>query len=141
VDTAQYQYRLDHFDFDMTVALWPQSLSPGNEQRDLWSSEKADVPGSQNQPGIRDPAVDALIDLIVAAPDRPSLVARTRALDRLLLWGHYVIPHYHMQAFRLAFWDRFGRPAVNPPYALAFDAWWVDAAKAARLDGQRGMAR
>jgi len=141
VDTAQYQYRLDHFDFDMTVALWPQSLSPGNEQRDLWSSEKADVPGSQNQPGIRDPAVDALIDLIVAAPDRPSLVARTRALDRVLLWGHYVIPHYHMQAFRLAFWDRFGRPAVNPPYALAFDAWWVDAAKAARLDGQRGMAR
>jgi len=141
VDTAQYQYRLDHFDFDMTVALWGQSLSPGNEQRDFWASDKAGVPGSQNQAGIRDPVVDALIDLVVAAPDRPSLVARTRALDRVLLWGFYVIPHYHIQAFRLAYWDRFGRPAVQPRYALGFEDWWVDPTKAARIDARRATAR
>ncbi len=141
VDTAQYQYRLDHFDFDMTVALWGQSLSPGNEQRDFWGSDKADVPGSQNQAGIRDPVVDALVDLVVAAPDRASLIARTRALDRVLLWGFYVIPHYHIQAFRLAYWDRFGRPAVQPRYALGFEDWWVDAAKAARVDARRAAAR
>ena len=141
VDTAQYQYRLDHFDFDMTVALWGQSLSPGNEQRDFWGSDKADVPGSQNQAGIRDPVVDALIDLVVAAPDRASLIARTRALDRVLLWGFYVIPHYHIQAFRLAYWDRFGRPSVQPRYALGFEDWWVDPAKAARVDARRAAAR
>ena len=141
VDTAQYQYRLDHFDFDMTVALWGQSLSPGNEQRDFWGSDKADVPGSQNQAGIRDPVVDALIDLVVAAPDRASRIARTRALDRVLLWGFYVIPHYHIQAFRLAYWDRFGRPSVQPRYALGFEDWWVDPAKAARVDARRAAAR
>ena len=141
VDAAQYQYRIDHFDFDMTVGLWPQSLSPGNELRDFWSSEKATVAGSQNIAGIRDPAADALIDLVVAAPDRPELVARCRALDRVLLWGYYVIPHWHIQAYRVAHWDRFGRPAVSPKYSLGFDTWWVDPAKAARLDARRGAAR
>jgi microcin C transport system substrate-binding protein len=125
----------------MTVGLWPQSLSPGNELRDFWSSEKAAVAGSQNIAGIRDPAADALIDLVVAAPDRPELVARCRALDRVLLWGYYVIPHWHIQAYRVAHWDRFGRPAVSPKYSLGFDTWWVDPAKAARLDARRGAAR
>jgi microcin C transport system substrate-binding protein len=135
VDTAQYQYRVEHFDFDLTVVLWGQSLSPGNEQLDFWGSAKANVPGSQNQAGVRDPVVDELIDLIIAAPDRPSLVARTRALDRVLLWGHYVIPHFHNRAFRVAYWDKFGRPAVSPKYALALDTWWIDAARAERLRG------
>jgi len=92
VDTAQYQHRLEDFDFDMTVKVWAESLSPGNEQRDDWTSEAARTPGSQNLAGIRDPVVDRLVDLVVAAPDRSSLVARSRALDRVLLWGFYVIP-------------------------------------------------
>lgn len=133
VDAAQYQHRVETFDFDMTVAVWAQSLSPGNEQRDFWSSEAARTPGSRNLAGIQDPAVDKLIDLVVAAPDRASLVARTRALDRVLLWGHYVVPNWHIQAFRVAYWDRFDRPKVSPKYSLGFDTWWVDPKKEAAL--------
>jgi len=125
VDTAQYQHRLDDFDFDVTLALWAQSLSPGNEQRDFWGSDRASTPGSRNYAGIRDPAVDRLIDLLIAAPDRRALVARTRALDRVLLWGHYIIPHWHLTAWRVAYWDKFGRPKIAPKYDLGFDTWWV----------------
>jgi microcin C transport system substrate-binding protein len=139
IDTAQYQYRMDNFDFDLTVWVWGQSLSPGNEQRDFWTSEKAATPGSRNMAGIRSPAVDRLVDLVIGAPDRASLVARTRALDRVLLWGHYVIPHWHIPFFRVAYWDKFSRPAVTPTYALGFEAWWIDPAKAARIphEGRR----
>ncbi|WP_123401866.1 extracellular solute-binding protein [Inmirania thermothiophila] len=137
VDPTQYQNRLQQFDFDMTVAVFPQSLSPGNEQRDFWTSAAADTPGSRNLAGIRDPVVDELVELLIAAPDRASLVARARALDRVLLWGHYVIPHWHLNYFRVAYWDLFGRPPVNPPYALAFDTWWVDRAKAERIAAAR----
>jgi len=126
VDAAQYEYRVKQFDFDMTVALFAQSLSPGNEQVDFFASVSADTPGSRNLAGIRDPAVDTLIDLVIAAPDRASLVARTRALDRVLLAGHYMIPHFHITAFRVAYWDRFGRPAVAPKNEIGFDTWWVD---------------
>src|SRR5262245_59003799 len=126
VDAAQYEYRMKQFDFDMTVVLLQQSLSPGNEQVDFFASTSADTPGSRNLAGIRDPAVDRLIELVIAAPDRPSLVARTRALDRVLLWGHYVIPHFHINAFRVAYWNRFGRPAVAPKYDVGFDTWWID---------------
>jgi len=129
VDSAQYEYRAKQFDFDMTVGLFPQSLSPGNEQVDYWASVSADTPGSRNLPGVRDPVVDRLIELLIAAPDRASLVARTRALDRVLLWGHYVVPHYHLPAFRVAYWDRFGRPAVSPKYEIGVDTWWVDPQK------------
>jgi microcin C transport system substrate-binding protein len=129
VDSAQYEYRVKQFDFDMTVGLFSQSLSPGNEQVDFWASMSADTPGSRNLAGIRDPVVDRLIELVIAAPDRAALVARTRALDRVLLWGHYVIPHYHIPAFRVAYWDRFGRPAVSPKYEIGVDTWWVDPQK------------
>lgn len=125
VDSAQYEYRLKHFDFDMTVAVFAQSLSPGNEQVDFWSREAAGTPGSRNLAGVSDPVVDALVAALIAAPDRAALVARTRALDRVLLWGHYVIPHWHVAAFRVAYWTRLQRPAVTPPYDLGFDAWWV----------------
>jgi microcin C transport system substrate-binding protein len=131
VDTAQYRYRMDHFDFDITVWVWSQSLSPGNEQRDFWTSEKADTPGSRNLAGIKSPPVDTLVDLVIAAPDRQSLVDRTRALDRVLLWGYYVIPHWHIRASRVAYWDRFARPAISPKYDLGFETWWVGAAGAA----------
>ncbi len=134
VDAAQYEYRIKQFDFDMTVVLLPQSLSPGNEQVDYFGSVSADTPGSRNVAGIRDPAVDRLIELVIAAPDRPSLVARTRALDRVLLWGHYVIPHFHINAFRVAYWNRFGRPAVAPKNEIGFDTWWIDPS---RLGGAR----
>lgn len=128
VDAAQYEYRVKHFDFDMTVALFPQSLSPGNEQADYWSREAARTPGSRNLAGVSDPVVDELIALIIAAPDRPALVARTRALDRVLRAGHYVIPHWHIAAFRVAYWNRFDRPAVSPKYELGFDTWYVGGA-------------
>jgi microcin C transport system substrate-binding protein len=131
VDSAQYEYRVKQFDFDMTVGLFAQSSSPGNEQIDYWASVSADTPGSRNLPGIHDPVVDRLIELLIAAPDRAALVARTRALDRVLLWGHYVIPQFHFAAFRVAYWNRFGRPAVSPKYELGIDTWWVDPQKTA----------
>jgi len=133
VDAAQYQKRVEEFDFDMIVDVFGQSLSPGNEQRDFWGSRAADEPGSRNTIGIKDPVVDAIIDLIISAPDRKSLIARTRALDRVLLWGYYVIPHWHIRGFRVAYWDLFGRPSVTPKYSLGFDTWWVDPKKDAAL--------
>lgn len=134
VDTAQYQNRMDTFDFDMTVATFGQSLSPGNEQRDFWGSEKADVNGSRNIIGIKSPVVDALIDQIIVAPDRETLIAACRALDRVLLSGHYVIPNWHINYHRVAYWNKFGHPAVPPKYALGItDTWWYDAAQAAQL--------
>jgi len=138
VDAAQYQKRLEGYDFDMVVVAWPQSLSPGNEQRDFWGSSAAAAPGTRNLAGIRDPAIDKLIELLIQAPDRKALVARTRALDRVLLWGFYVIPHYHLQAFRVAYWDRFGRPAIAPKYAFGFDTWWIDPKKDAALQRWKG---
>jgi microcin C transport system substrate-binding protein len=130
VDTAQYQRRMDTFDFDMTVVLFPQSLSPGNEQREFWGSRAADRLGSQNLLGIKNKVIDALIEELVRAPDRASLVAHTRALDRVLQYGYYVIPNFHLAAFRVAYWDKFGRPKISPRYGLGLDTWWVDPAAA-----------
>lgn len=131
VDTAQYQNRMDAFDFDMTVGTFPQSLSPGNEQLDFWGSAKADVNGSRNIIGIKNPVVDALIEQIIVAPDREELIVRTRALDRVLLWNHYVIPQWHVNYHRVAYWDKFGHPAVAPKYGLGVvSTWWFDTAKA-----------
>jgi microcin C transport system substrate-binding protein len=138
VDAAQYQKRLDDYDFDMIVAVWRQSLSPGNEQRDFWGSAAATTPGTRNLAGIRDPSVDKLIELLIQAPDRKALVTRTRALDRVLLWGFYVIPHFHLQAFRVAYWDRFARPTVAPKYTFGFDTWWIDSKKDAVLQRWKG---
>ena len=137
VDPAQYQNRMNEFDFDMTVEVFGQSLSPGNEQRDYWGSEAADTPGSRNTIGIKDPVVDHLIDKIIQAPTREDLVTATRALDRVLLWGHYVIPHWHTRAFRVAYWDKFDRPDVNPPYGLTLFSWWVDPVKVAAVEQRK----
>ncbi len=138
VDVAQYQNRVRDFDFDMIVGGWGQSLSPGNEQRDFWGSEKADIKGSRNSAGIRDKVVDALIEHLIAAPDRESLVARTRALDRVLLAGHYVIPNWHIRDHRLAWWDKFGRPKIIAKYGGGTEGWWVDPAMEAALGKARG---
>ena len=137
IDPAQYQNRLNAFDFDMIVASWGQSLSPGNEQRDMWHSESAAVEGSRNLAGVQNPAVDLLIERVISAPSRESLVARTRALDRALLWNHYVIPQWYISAYRVLYWDKFGMPEVQPKYAFGFDTWWVDAAREASLNERK----
>lgn len=133
VDSAQYQNRMDNFDFDMTMMTFGQSLSPGNEQLGYWGSAKADVKGSRNVIGIKSPVVDELIKQIIAAPDRESLIAATRALDRVLLWNYYVIPQWHIDYHRVAYWNKFGKPAIAPKYSLGADTWWYDAAKAAKI--------
>ncbi len=130
VDTSQYQRRTDNYDFDMVIDLWAESLSPGNEQRDFWGSKAADVPGGRNTIGIKDPAIDQLVELIISAPDRESLITRTRALDRVLSWHMFVIPQFYSGKALVAYWNRFGRPAKTAKYdPLAFDTWWVDEAK------------
>ncbi|UPY37687.1 extracellular solute-binding protein [Sediminicoccus sp. KRV36] len=126
VDPAQYQVRTDAFDYDMTVDVMGQSLSPGNEQRDYFTCAKAQENGSQNIAGICHPVIDALVEQVIMAPDRQELIARTRALDRVLLHSNFVIPQWHNRAFWIAFWDRFGRPERNPKYALGLDSWWID---------------
>ena len=110
VDAAQYEQRTRSFDFDMITDVWGESLSPGNEQREFWGSQSADAPGSRNTIGIKNPAIDALIEKVIFATDRASLEAATRALDRVLLWNHYVIPQWTYGKQRTARWDRFGRP-------------------------------
>jgi microcin C transport system substrate-binding protein len=137
VDSAQYENRERSFDFDMIVNVWGQSLSPGNEQREFWSSSAADQPGSRNLVGLKNPAIDRLVDQVIAAPDRASLVTRVRALDRALQWNFLVIPHWHFPYARIAFWDKFGYPAVTPLQGVQLDAWWIDPTKDAAL-GQRG---
>jgi microcin C transport system substrate-binding protein len=139
VDAAQYQQRMDDYDYDMIVEVFGQSQSPGNEQREYWGSAAADLPGGQNTIGIKDPVVDELVELVISAPTRESLVARTRALDRVLLWGHYMIPHWHIRTERLAFWNMFGYPSIFPKFGFTLDAWWVDQQKQAAL-GRRGTA-
>ncbi len=133
VDSTQFQNRLDTFDYDMMVYVWGQSLSPGNEQRDFWHSESAAIEGSRNYAGISHPAVDALVEGLISAQTREALVTHARALDRVLQWGHYVIPHWHLRFFRVAYWDLFERPSITPKYDLGFDTWWVNPAKAERL--------
>lgn len=140
VDPAQYQVRIDEFDYDMTVDSTPQGFSPGNEQRDYWTAAKAQEKGSQNVAGIADPAIDEIVELVIGAPDYAELVARTRALDRVLLHHDYVIPHWHSRTFRVSFWDKFGRPERNPRYGLGFpSAWWSDPARERALgEARRG---
>jgi len=138
VDDAQYENRLRSWDFDVITHSWGESLSPGNEQRGYWGSQAADQPGSLNLIGIKNPAVDAMIDQVIFAKSRDDLVAATRALDRVLLWNHYVVPQWTYGKVRSARWDRFGRPDQLPKYgASAFPTvWWWDAAKAAKTGGR-----
>lgn len=135
VDSAQYENRLRQWDFDLIIASWSQSLSPGNEQRDFWSAAAADRPGSRNLIGIKNPAVDTLIERVIFTKDREDLVAASKALDRVLLWNFYVVPQWTYGKQRTARWDRFGHPQTMPKYgAAAFPTvWWWDAAKAAKV--------
>ena len=132
-DDSQYQKKLDDFDFDMVVSVFPASITPGNELRDLFSSQAADTSGSRNLAGIRHEAVDSLVERIITADDRAAVIVSVKALDRVLLWNHYVVPHWHIGYFRIAWWNMFSRPAIQPPYNLALDFWWYDQEKAASI--------
>jgi microcin C transport system substrate-binding protein len=138
VDNAQYEKRMETFDYDMTIVAFGQSLSPGNEQREYWGSKAADEEGSRNLLGIKDPVLDELIEELIKAPDRASLVAHTRALDRVLQYGYYVIPNYHIAAFRVAYWDKFRRPQVSPKYGVGIDTWWVDPKAEQTIEEKKG---
>ena len=129
VDSSQYIERIRNRDFDIIIAGWGQSLSPGNEQREYWGSAAADRPGSRNYGGLKNPAVDGLVDLLVAAPTRHDLVIRTRALDRALQWQHLVIPQYYSPSHRVAYWNRFGIPEERPLGGYDFMSWWVTGAE------------
>jgi microcin C transport system substrate-binding protein len=138
VDDVQYENRLHNFDYDIMVATWPQALTPGSEQRDLWTSQAADTQGSRNYVGIKNPAVDALVERVVFAKSRKELVAATRALDRVLLWNHYVVPQFSYDKLCAARWDRLSRPDPMPAYGgAAFPGvWWWDAERAAKTGGR-----
>lgn len=134
IDVSQYINRLRSFDFDMVTTVMQQSESPGNEQRDFWSSAAADAPGSRNLMGIKNPAIDKLVDRVIYTEDRDDLVAATRALDRVLLWNYYVVPQWYSPGLRVAYWNKFGIPPKQPGYiGVDFDSWWVDEEKAAAL--------
>jgi microcin C transport system substrate-binding protein len=135
IDPTQYQKRVESFDFDLINGGWGQSESPGNEQRSMWGSAAADLDGSDNYIGVKDKAVDELIDFVIGAPDREALVARTKALDRVLLHHHFVVPCWHITFERILYWDKFGVPQPHKR-GTSTRYWWFDAAKAARLKGK-----
>jgi microcin C transport system substrate-binding protein len=137
VDTSQYIQRYQAFEFDAVTARFPQSESPGNEQRDYWSTQAADAEGSRNVPGIKDPVVDALIDKIIYAADREELVAATRALDRVLLWNYYTVPQYFQPTMRYAYWNKFGIPEKQPEYSgIDPQSWWILQDREAEIEEQ-----
>ena len=133
IDTGQWVNRIQAFDFEVTTHWWTQSLTPGNEQRVFWSSEAADQPGSRNFAGIKDPVVDAMIENVASADSWEELVAATRALDRVLLWGTYVIPQWYLGGDRMVWWNIFGRPDTVPLKGMSIMRWWIDPEKAAKL--------
>jgi microcin C transport system substrate-binding protein len=134
IDAAQYQSRVNEFDFDVITDVFGQSESPGNEQRDFWASEAADRPGSRNTIGIKNPAVDKLIDRIIWAKDREDLIAASRALDRVLLWNHYLVPQFFAPNERIAYWNKYSHPTPLPTRSIGFpQVWWYDEAKASKL--------
>jgi microcin C transport system substrate-binding protein len=139
VDSAQYQRRTDAFEYDVVVDVFAQSESPGNEQRDFWGSAAAALQGSRNSIGIKSPVIDKLVEKVVFAKSRDDLIASVRALDRVLLWNHFVVPHWYRDVDWIATWDMFAGPAKPPERGTQFLAtWWYDAEAAARLRAARG---
>lgn len=134
VDGAQYERQTQTFDYDIIVGSWGQSLSPGNEQRDFWGTEAAGKDGSRNFVGIRNPAIDKLIDAIIFSSNRSGLITACKALDRALIWNHYVVPMWFIAYERTARWDRFGKPEKLPDYAVGFPTiWWWDEERAKKV--------
>jgi microcin C transport system substrate-binding protein len=138
VDPVQYRSRVDGFDFDITVERMGFSSTPGDSLRNYFSSQAAATKGSQNLAGIAEPAIDALVDRIIAAKSRDELTIACRALDRVIRAGRFWIPHWYLPAHRIAYWDVFGRPPAQPRYFRGIpDTWWYDRDKAAKPE-QRG---
>lgn len=126
VDSNQYVQRVREFDFDMITQSIGESDSPGNEQREYWHSSNVDVNGSRNYAGVSNPVVDELVSLVIQAPDREELVQRTRALDRVLLHGYYVVPHWYLAKDRVAYWSFLKHPATTPKNGTDLDNWWAE---------------
>ena len=137
IDSAQYQERLNTFDFDMIVSSFGQSLSPGNEQRNYWGSDAADTNGSRNVIGIKNDIIDSLIENLISADDRKDLIIATKALDRVLLWNYYVIPQWHISSYRTLYWDIFEKPDIRPKYSLGIDTWWINSSKAKTIEERK----
>ncbi len=137
VDAAQYQRRLDTYDYDMVMTVIGESDSPGNEQTGFWTCQSAGLEGGDNLMGVCNNVVDALVPLVVNAPNRAELLTATHALDRVLLWGWYLVPNWHLQSVRIAYWDKFGRPDKPVRTGVEFESWWIDAQKSAALEAAR----
>jgi microcin C transport system substrate-binding protein len=141
VDTSQYTNRLNDYDFDVIMAPLAQSESPGNEQREFWSSKAADTLGSRNYSGIKNPVVDKLVERIIFATDRDDLLAATHALDRVLLWNYYVVPQLTRDVVWIAYWNKFGIPDKQPTYiGPDTDSWWIDVEKEKALTAKYGKS-
>jgi microcin C transport system substrate-binding protein len=137
VDSAQFQDRIKSYDFDLTVQRYSMGLTPGIEMRSYWGSEFAREPGSRNLCGIANPAVDALIEQVIAAATRDEQIVAARALDRVLRAGHYWIPQWYKASYTLVYWDIYDRPKVGPLYDRGVElTWWVDEARAAKRGGK-----
>jgi microcin C transport system substrate-binding protein len=133
VDSSQYQARMLNYDFDMIKASWNVSLSPGNEQQFYWGSEVGKKDGSKNYAGVNSPVVDNLIEKLIGAKTREELTTTIHALDRVLLWGHYVIPLYHSNTDRIAYWNFLEYPERIPLYGIAIESWWANLEKASQI--------
>ena len=133
VDTGQYINRIRSFDFDMIVGGWGQSETPGNEQREYWSCAAAARPSSRNTAGICHPVIEALIEKIVVASTREELITVTRALDRVLLWQHFIVPNWHLPADRILWWNKYNRPQIPLRNGVNISRWWLDDERSARL--------
>ncbi len=135
IDASQYVNRVRDYDFDVITGLMMQSQSPGNEQREYWSSQAAGMPDTRNYAGIRNPAIDKLIDRVIYAKDRTELVAATHALDRVLLWEYYYVPQYNNSEIWVAYWNKFGIPETQPTYVgVDVDSWWILPGREAVID-------
>src|SRR5581483_10825514 len=139
VDTSQYERRMETFDYDMTTTVFPQSLSPGNEQRDFFGSGSADRNGSRNIIGIKNPVIDALIEGLINAPDRAAVLAYTHDLDRVLQYNYYMILQFHLGAYWIAYWDKFRRPEILPKFGVGLSTWWIDPTAEKTIDAKRGQ--
>jgi microcin C transport system substrate-binding protein len=133
VDQAQYQQVIDNFSYDMIINTWGESESPGNEQRNYWSSDSAKTNGTNNYAGVNNPAIDALVERVIAARSREDLVTATHALDRALLWGFYLVPQWYIDSYRVAYWNNLARPQNAPPLGLDLDTWFTNSAQAAAI--------
>ncbi len=125
VTPSEYALRVGNYDYDMIFSIIPQGETPGNEQRNFWASPYADLKEGFNFSGIKNPVVDKLVELIITSDDRETLKARTKALDRVLLWEYYAVPTYHSKLSRYAYWNKFDMPKVKPKDGVGFRTWWV----------------